>query len=197
MRSKLLPMIALALATTFGSAAAYAGPATDAVRDRQTALFDLIGQPQSDEVQAQIKAIFDAWLDYGYLAKASLGKHWDGLTAAQQTEFSGLLEQLVRKSYKKNLNKVLGYEIRYASEDSADDDSMSVKMMAKSRSDSSEPEVEIDFRVKQVDGRWRMLDIAPEGASLVKTYRSQFTKILQKDGYDALAAKMRAKLAQD
>lgn len=197
MRSKLLPMIALALATTFGSAAAFAGPATDAVKDKQAVLFDLIGKPQTDDVQAQIKAIFDSWLDYAYLAKASLGSHWSTLTSAQQTEFSGLLEQLVRKSYKKNLNKVLGYEINYDTEESAEDDAILVKMMAKSRTDSSEPIIEISFTVKEVDGRWQVLDIAPEGASLVRTYRSQFTKILQKDGYDALVAKMRNKLAKE
>ncbi|MBI4957121.1 MAG: ABC transporter substrate-binding protein [Myxococcales bacterium] len=197
MRSKLLTMIALALVTTFGSAIAYAGPATDAVKEKQTALFELIGKPQTDEVQAQIRAIFDAWLDYGYLAKASLGKHWDSLTDDQHKEFGGLLEQLVRKSYKKNLNKVLGYDINYDTESSADDDATVVKMRAKSRSDASEPIIEIDFSVKESNGRWLVLDIAPEGASLVKTYRSQFTKILQRDGYPALVAKMRTKIAQD
>jgi ABC-type transporter MlaC component len=41
-----------------------------------------------------------------------------------------------------------------------------------------------------------VVDLVPEGASLVTTYRNQFTRILDKDGYPALKAKMLKKLGE-
>jgi phospholipid transport system substrate-binding protein len=39
-------------------------------------------------------------------------------------------------------------------------------------------------------------DIVTEGVSLVSSYRSQFTKIVKKDGFPALIQKMKDKLAK-
>lgn len=197
MRMRFWSVPSLALAVVLGSGLAWAGPATDAVQAKQAALFQLIGQRQDAQTQDKIKALFDEWLDYGHLARASLGKHWDTLTADQQKEFGDLLEQLVRKSYRKNLSKVAGYDIRYTSEAAGDDGDFTVQMRAQSKTDASEPPIEIEFRVRQAASGWRLLDIAPEGASILKTYRNQFTKILGRDGYATLVAKMRAKLAKD
>ena len=57
-----------------------------------------------------------------------------------------------------------------------------------------EPELEIDFRLAKVDGKLKVVDIYTERASLVKTYRSQFLRILRKDGFDKLLEKMQKRL---
>lgn len=182
------------LALTFGLApAAFAGAATDAVKGKQTSLFDLIKQPSPD--QKKINAVFDEMLDYGTLAETSLGSEWAARSDAEKAQFTDLLKQLVQKAYERNLKKILNYDIDYQGEDAAGSAVM-VKTKAKSKTDAREEPVEIGFKVMQKNGKWVVQDIVTEGVSLVTSYRSQFTKIIKKDGFPTLIQKMKDKLAK-
>lgn len=182
-------------ALTFGSVGpAFAGAATDAVKAKQTSLFNLLKQSNADS-DKKIAAIFDEMLDYQTVAEGSLGTEWAPRTDAEKAQFSDLLKQLVRKAYERNLKKILNYDVEYVGED-ADAGAMMVKTKAKSKTDAREEPVEIAFKVAQKDGGWRVQDIVTEGVGLVSSYRSQFTKIIKKDGFPALIQKMRDKLAK-
>lgn len=194
MIKKTLFAVAVAAALSI-SAVAFAGPSTDAVKAKQTELFKLV-ETNKDGVNAKkIAAVFDEMLDYESLAKSSLGDEWGKRTAAEQAEFTGLLKQLVQKAYERNLKKTLGYDIEYLGE-SADGDATVVKTKAKSKTDSREEPIEINFRMVQKNGKWRVEDIVTEGVSLVSSYRTQFTKIIKKDGFPALITKMKDKIAK-
>jgi phospholipid transport system substrate-binding protein len=90
---------------------------------------------------------------------------------------------------------MLDYEIRYVAEQSKDG-TTTVKTRAKHKTKEREPELEIDFVIAKVGGGLKVVDILTERASLVKTYRSQFLRILRKDGFDKLIEKMETKLAK-
>lgn len=185
--------LALALALSF-SGSAIAGGATDLVKGRQTVLFDLLRKDSPDS-QKKIAALFDEMLDYQSLAEASLGSEWAIRTDAERAQFSDLLRQLVRKAYERNLKKILGYEVNYIGEDPTDSVVL-VKTKAKSKSDAREEPIQIDFKLAQKGGTWKVQDIVTEGVSLVGSYRSQFTKIVKKDGFPVLIQKMKDKLAK-
>ena len=71
-----------------------------------------------------------------------------------------------------------------------------VQTLAKHKSDKREPDIEIDFVVKKRGGKMKVVDLYTERASLVRTYRAQFTRILRKKGFDELIRKMEKKLAK-
>jgi len=173
---------------------AMAGGATDVVKTKQTALFGLLKQeaPGNDK---KVASLFDEMLDYQAVAEASLGSEWAARTDAEKAEFSDLLKQLVRKAYERNLKKTLNYDIEYVGED-AKDGAVVVKTKAKSKKDAREEPIEIAFKLVEVKGTWKVRDIITEGVSLVSSYRSQFTKIIKKDGFPTLIQKMKDKLAK-
>jgi phospholipid transport system substrate-binding protein len=185
----LLSVLALTLA---GSA--FAGAATDMVKAKQTSLFDLLKQGTPDS-QKKIGAIFDDMLDYGTLAQSSLGDEWAGRSEAEKTQFTDLLKQLVQKSYERNLKKILNFDVEYVGEDAADG-AVIVKTKSKSKDNARDEPIEINFKLVQKDGKWKVQDIVTEGVSLVSSYRGQFTKIIKKDGFPALIQKMKDKLAK-
>ena len=191
--TKILTTAAFALFLSVAGAA-HAGPATDVVKSKQTALFDLLKQ-STPENEKKVAAIFDDLLDYGALAEASLGTEWAGRTDAEKKEFTDLLKQLVKKGYEKNLKKTLDYNIEYVSEEQKDG-AYIVTTKAKSKTDAREEPVEIKYKLAQKDSKWRVQDITTEGVSLVSSYRSQFTKIIKKDGFPALITKMKDKIAK-
>lgn len=190
-----LRSLVFALALGVAPALAFAGPATDVVKAKQTALFDLLKAATPD--QTKIGTLFDEMLDYDALAKASLGDAWGPLTDAQKKDFTGLLKQLVQKAYERNLKKTLNFNIEYVSEDKASDGSFLVKTKAVHKTDKREAPIAIHFKLADKGGgKFKVVDIVTEDVSLVDSYKGQFTKVIKKDGFDALVKKMKEKIAK-
>ncbi len=172
---------------------AFAGSATDRVKSKQQELFGVIAQPKSDARDAKLKKLFDQILAYDTFARDSLGKKWDTLDGDQKSKFSSRLTKLVRCNYKRNLKKMLDYNMSYVGEESKRGGTL-VKTRANHKTDDREPEIEIDILMKKD----MAIDIYTERASLTKTYRSQFLRILKKDdGFNKLIKKMDKKIAKD
>jgi phospholipid transport system substrate-binding protein len=174
---------------------AWAGPATDVVRAKQTALFELIKKPSTPDNKKKVEGMFDEMLDYAGLAEASLGSEWAARSDAEKAEFSEILKQLVRKAYEKNLQKTVNFNIEYTGEEPASS-AVLVKTRAVSKTNAREEPIEINYKMLDKGGAWRVQDIVTEGASLVSSYRTQFTRIIKKDGFPALVKKMKEKLAK-
>jgi len=172
---------------------ANAGAATDVVKAKQTTLFELIKDSKANK--KKVSALFDEMLDYSALAEASLGSEWAARSDAEKAEFSELLKQLVSKAYERNLKKTLSFNIEYVGEEPAGN-VIVVKTKAVSKTNAREEPIEINFKMQEKAGAWRVSDIVTEGVSLVSSYRSQFTKIVKKDGFPALIKKMKDKLAK-
>lgn len=177
-------------------AVAWAGPALDAVKAKQTQLFALIAKPSTPETQKQIGALFDQMLDYPALAESSLGVEWPKLTDPQKKEFTEVLKQLVKKSYEKNLQKTLNFNIEYLGESPADGGASMVKTKATHKTDKRELPIEIHYKILKVGDGWKVRDIITEDVSLVEGYRSQFIKLIKDKGYAGLIEKMKEKAAK-
>lgn len=175
---------------------AFAGPATDAVKAKQTQLFDLLAKPASPDNSKKIGAIFDEMLDYPALAESSFGPDWSKLTDAQKKEFTELLKQLVKKAYETNLAKTLAFSIEYLSEVPADGGTVVVKTKATHKTDKREPPIEIGYKVLKSGTSFKVRDIITEDVSLVDGYRSQFTKLNKDKGFSGVVEKMKEKVAK-
>ena len=196
-RTMVLVLAALfsVLAVSFGFVgSAHAGPALDVVKTKQTALFELIKKPATPENRKKLDAMFDEMLDYAALAEASLGPEWASRSPAEKAEFTTTLTLLVRKAYEKNLKKTVDFNIDYLGEEAVDGGTL-VKTKATHKTNSREEPIEINFKMLQKESGWRVGDIVTEGSSLVAGWKSQFTRIIKKDGFPALIAKMKKKLA--
>jgi phospholipid transport system substrate-binding protein len=134
-------------------------------------------------------------IDYDDLAKRSMDKNWDSLTPAQRKEFTSLLKQLVQRSYERNIKGILDWNVEYLDEEPATP-GVTVHSRATSKNNPRAEPVSIDYRIVNSTGNYRVYDIVTEGSSLVNNYKNQFNRILQKDGYDALIRRMKAKVAQ-
>jgi phospholipid transport system substrate-binding protein len=171
------------------------------LRGRHDAVQQLLRRPaRGDSAMAQRRArlteALGALLDYAELSRRALGEHEGRATPAQRTEFVNLLRQLVERSYQKNLESTSTYEVRYLGATPASG-AVTVRTVAKSRTNGRAPEISIDYTLHQVGGEWRVFDVATDGVSLVRNYRAQFHRIVARDGFDALLAKMRERLANE
>lgn len=168
-----------------------ADSAQDFVKTKHGVLMTLVkqGKPNAD-----VDKVFNEVLDYRALAEAALGEHWAGRTDAEKDEFTTLLSQLVRNSYRKNLKKTLGYDIAYKGAEKAKDGEV-VHTVATNTKDTREEPMSIDYVVRSQGEGKRIIDVVTEGSSMVANYRSSFNRIMKKGGFQDVLQRMRKKVA--
>jgi ABC-type transporter MlaC component len=205
---RLVGLLGLALAVVVSSGVAHAaGDAQAFVKHETQKLSDYLRQPKSDERDAQVQHELDGVVDYDELTHRAFGhpcpaalpnctNDWDTLSADQKREVSGLLKQLIQKNYQKNLEKTLDYEITYKGE-KIDAGDTKIRTEAKSKTKPRDPVVQIDYVVREANGKLAIVDIVTEGTSLVKSYYEQFDQKLKDPnlGYPNIVQKLKAKIA--
>jgi phospholipid transport system substrate-binding protein len=185
------------LAVVFASSSVRAESATDFVKGCQNEVISILrDQKAGARRDENIGAVLAKMLDFDHLARQSLASHWDELDKGQHKEFTDTLRALVQRSYERNIKDVLDFNVEYLREEKGEDGQVTVYTRATPKAKTGDEPVEIDYRMDQPDGKWRVVDIVTEDSSLVANYKSQFHRTIKKDGYDALIRKMKNKLAK-
>ncbi|HMA92533.1 MAG TPA: ABC transporter substrate-binding protein [Polyangiaceae bacterium] len=192
-RSFRLILIAVLLSMTSTVAFAATPDAEDFVRERHEQLVALLQQPKSSAREGKVSSSIDEVFDYQQLAMRSLGDEWAKRTDAERKQFQDLLEQLVRKTYRKSINTTLGYSVEYRGTRQSGEDTI-VSTVAKHKTDKRKAPISIDYVLTPAGSRWRAVDVVIEGSSLVGNYRSQFTRIIKKKGFAELIEKMKRRI---
>jgi phospholipid transport system substrate-binding protein len=189
---KFLGPLTLSLVLAFSGAASAEPTAKGFVMSKQSEL-TLLVKDKSPSNTKKVEALFDEIIDYDTLARESLDKYWAERTDAERAEFKQVLKDLVRRAYRKNLDKTAGYDVAFEGEAKVDKGQL-VKTVARSKSNVREEPLSIDYVVTQVGGKWLIADIVTEGSSLVTNYRRQFGRIIKSKGFDELLRRMKGKL---
>lgn len=167
--------------------------ATDFVRKKHDELQAAVKAARDPKTDPKVLAIFDTMFDYDALARDSLGEEWEGLKDAQRAEFSGILKQLVEKSYRKNLRDPSNYTVQYLGSEPNPNGTL-VKTSAQSKVNKREKPLGINYVVSTTSQGHKVRDVITDEISLVGNYRSQFKKALKKKGFDGLLEQLRKKL---
>jgi len=144
----------------------------------------------------KITKIVDGFLDFATLSTKAMGKHWEERTAEEKDEYSKLFRELIQKNYLKQIHEKADYEILYDSEQiDADKAVVNTTVKAKNKQ-GEEAETAVVYKLRKTKGKWLVVDIETDEVSLVGNYRSQFNKIITKDGFKALIEKMKKRIAE-
>ncbi|MFW6066877.1 MAG: MlaC/ttg2D family ABC transporter substrate-binding protein [Myxococcota bacterium] len=189
---------AAAVVATAATADAQAEQARRFLEKRHQAVTRVLQRSAGSEAaRAQRNARLDQMLadllDYEELAQRSLGSHWDARSASDRAQFVDLLKKLVERSYKRNLEQTLRYDVRYTSSEDGTNGVL-VRTEARSRKNRRAPAVRIDYRLHESGGEWRVYDVITDGVSMVRNYRNQFNRIIDDEGWPGLIERMRNKL---
>ncbi len=201
-------LLTIALAAAIASPALAADDPQVFVQRGTQKLAEILHQPKSSDRDARVAQELDAMVNYEELVHRTFGQpcpaalpgctnDWATLTGDQKAEVSGLLKQLIQRNYQKNLEKTLDYEITYKGE-KADAGDTKIRTEAKSKSKPRDPAVQIDYVVREINGKLQIVDMITEGTSLTKSYYEQFDKKLKtpSDGYPNIVQKLKERLAK-
>ena len=201
--SVMLVRVWLAVVTLFvallGAPQALAeGAATASVRKANQTLSELLkkkveaGSAEEKALSREVTGKLSSFLDVDELGRRALKDHWGKLTTEQKTEFSKLLRELVEANYVKALRSQLEYDVLYVGE-SPKDSGVSVATEVRSTKNGRKRTMSIDYVLHQDASTWRVFDLVTDGVGLVQNYRSQFNKVIAKEGVAGLLERMRKK----
>jgi phospholipid transport system substrate-binding protein len=194
----LLP--ALCLLGGLVAAPAEAQDAQRYLKTKHDAALRILSRPANGEAaiarrNAQLDQMLAALLDYEELSRRALSDHWASRSEEERRVFVDLLKQLVERNYQGTLERTQSYEVRYVGENPIRD-GVVVQTVARSRENRRAPELTIDYSMRRVGSAWKVFDVSTEGVSMVRNYRSQFNRIIARDGWDGLVNRMRDHLAR-
>jgi ABC-type transporter MlaC component len=125
------------------------------------------------------------------ISQKALGKYWSKHSKKQHKQFQILLGNLFvhvafpsSAKFFANLDMVYGKPKRKK-------DMMVVPLTVMHE---KEGEVDIDFRLKQSEEGWQVVDVILDSVSMRNNLRSQFYKILKKNDFEELVRRMKKKL---
>jgi len=181
--------------------AAKAGPGTTAVKQANETISGLLkqkvtaGSKDEKDLATKVTSSVRGFLDIDELGKRAMVDNWAKLTKPQQDEFSSILRSLIEDNYVKGLRSNLDYTVDYTGE-SVEDGNLVVVTQINTKRHNRPYKIEVDYVVKKEGDKYKAWDVKTDGVGLVENYREQFNKIVEKDGFAGLIAKMKKKLAK-
>jgi phospholipid transport system substrate-binding protein len=187
----LVMRIRLFLILLLTSSLAWARPTgTEVIQKANTRLRDLLAsKAPSPKVTAELRGLFDI----GDLTKRALVDHWDKLTPAQRSGMQDTMRSIVEKNYIKQLRSNLEYEIKYVGEEKQGD-GLVVKTVILAQRKGRPLEIPVDYVLRAEGDTWRAYDVITDEVSILNNYRSQFNRIIAKEGIAGLQKRMKDRL---
>lgn len=129
--------------------------------------------------------------DLNKIARVVVGKEWEKLSEEQQQKLVDVFSQLSIASYAYNFKDFSGESFKFGSEEETTRGGTVVHAFLLI---PSEKDVKFDYMLKKKGNSWRIINIIADGVSDLALKRSEYTSILERDGFDALITKINEKI---
>jgi len=145
----------------------------------------------TDQKRDQIEQIAYQAIDFDTLSKLVLARNWPKFSHDQQVEFVTQFKRHLSVTYSHNIESYNNETVKILSE--RPETQGDVTVLTKILRGGGSADVQVDYRLRQRDGQWKIIDIIVEGVSLVSNFRSQFQGIVANGGPDHLLALLKEK----
>lgn len=148
-----------------------------------------------EQRRAEVAAILRRSVDVEGTGRFILGRWWRQASPAEQQEYLRLFEEVLIRNLASRFGEFQG--VRFAlgrSQSRTEDDALVTTIVERPGSGP----LMLDWRVADVGGQPRIVDLVAEGTSLRLTQRSEYSAVVQRNNgqVGALLAAMRGQIAQ-
>lgn len=150
------------------------------------------GALDTQQKRSEIQTIAYGAIDFPTLSKLVLARNWSKFSPAQRDEFEEAFKQHLSMTYGRNVDSYKNEKVEILGQrpEVRDDVTVLTKIVRGGSDD-----VLVDYRLRQRDGQWKIIDVIIEGVSLVSNFRAQFQDIVSNGGPDRLLALLKEKNA--
>jgi phospholipid transport system substrate-binding protein len=141
----------------------------------------------------RLRPVLDDVYDLGFMARRSLGSHWDQLDDGQRSAFVAAFGRFTVASYASNFDGFSGQSFHTDAEEASIQATQLVRTRLVRPGDT---EVHLDYRLHRDGERWRIIDVYYDGTvSELARRRAEYTALVKRDGFEALLAAIERKIA--
>ncbi len=147
----------------------------------------------------KLAPVIDETYDLPFVAEKSLGRHWKRLSEEQRLRWVETFSQFTISTYAERFHSYSGERFEVMDTEP----SLYETFIVRSRLVNPERDpVRLDYRLRQRDGRWRIIDVYLNGTvSQLALRRSEYSGIMKREGFEALVQalveKIRANRARE
>jgi phospholipid transport system substrate-binding protein len=123
-----------------------------------------------------------------------IGRHWRSATSAQRRAYNDVFVDFIVRVYASRLDSYNGeiFEIKEIITSVAGGDSI---VRTKILRPSGAAPIGVDFRVRLIEGSYKVVDVTVEGISMLHTHRVEFASVIKRRGMDSFLDELRAQVA--
>jgi phospholipid transport system substrate-binding protein len=141
---------------------------------------------EQQEKNKEIVDIVTPMFDFELMARLSLGKkHWPGLSQDKKERFTELFINRLKASYLNNFNLYTDEKIFYEPSVQAEK-----KIHIPTYLVSKDKKISILYKFYEAERNWKIYDLEIQGVSIIRSYRSQFSNVLESGSIDDLLLKL-------
>lgn len=139
-----------------------------------------------DARRARFAELMQRDIDIPRVAALVLGRAWRSADVERRARFVQAFENHLIGTYSRRFDTYAGERLEVAGQAPAGDD---VLVSSRVVAQGGQP-ITVVWRVREKDGRWRIIDAAVEGVSMVVTWRNEFAAVIEAEGLDGLIARL-------
>jgi len=152
-------------------------------------------RPRSKRI-VQFRTLLHEYFAHQTIGKWVLGRYWRRTTKQQRKEYFSLFEELLVETYVDRFANYPGATLKVSKALGSGGSDVVVSSLL-SRSDG-QPPIEVDWRLRAREGKYKVIDLIVEGLSMGQTQRSEFASVIRQNGgtVEGLLAELRKKIEQ-
>ena len=132
----------------------------------------------------RFRSMLQVNFDIPTIARFVLGRYWNLATPQQQADYFKLFEEMVVRSYADRFDSYNGETFHITSgRPEGEHDAFVITEIRRPNG----PPINVEWRVRQREGRLGIIDVVVEGVSMSVTQRQEFASVIQSKGGDIAA----------
>lgn len=140
-----------------------------------------------------LQPIVDESYDLPFMARSSVGRSWKDLGDEEKTRYTEAFSRLTVANYAGRFN---GYEGQRFTLVGTEDGIQNTVLVKTRLLRANGEEVQLDYRLRQTQGRWRIIDVFLDGTiSELALRRSEYSAVIAREGFPALLEAIEEKIA--
>lgn len=130
-----------------------------------------------------LRGLAETRFDFPDMAQAAMSPRWNGLTEAQRDAYVKGFTAFIEDAYLNKIQDYSGQDIQFVRETV---DGPAGAVVYTSVVKSGDEPIALNFRLRRQNGQWEIYDLVIDDISIIGSYRAQFTRVLNNQGFDAL-----------
>lgn len=159
--------------------------ATASTRELVDRAMVILRDPQLSltDKRRELRHVAEVRFDFPDMARAAMSPRWNGLSSDQRAAYVKGFTAFIEDAYLNKIQDYSGQDIQFIRETP---DGPGGALVYTSVVKTGDEPIALNFRLREQNGQWEIYDLVIDDISIIGSYRAQFARVLNSQGFDGL-----------